>query len=93
MDKPPLTARLEARLPMDVHSLLKCAAELQGRTLTDFVVSAAHQDACRVTEETEIIRLSIEDQELFAEAISNPSEPAPALRRAVARAEELFGQP
>ena len=35
------TARLEARLPADVHALLKRAAEVQGRTLTDFVVTAA----------------------------------------------------
>jgi hypothetical protein len=34
-------ARLEARLPGEVHALLKRAAELQGRTLTDFVVTSA----------------------------------------------------
>jgi len=35
------TARLEARLPHDVMMRLKRAAEIQGRTLTDFVVAAA----------------------------------------------------
>lgn len=39
------TARLEARLPKSVHALLKRAAEIQGRTLTDFVVTAAHEAA------------------------------------------------
>ena len=29
------TARLETRLPVDVHALLKRAAEIEGRTLTD----------------------------------------------------------
>jgi uncharacterized protein (DUF1778 family) len=91
MDKGSTTARLEARLPADVHALLKRAAELQGRTLTDFVVTAARDAACRVIEEAGIIRLSVEDQRQLAEAILNPPEPAPALRRAFARRHELFG--
>jgi len=91
MDKVSTTARLEARLPVDVHALLKRAAELQGRTLTDFVVTAARDAACRVIEEADIIRLSLEDQRQLAEAILNPPEPAPALRRAFARRHELFG--
>ena len=40
------TARLEARISTDLHSMLKRAAELQGRTMTDFVVSAV-QDAAQ----------------------------------------------
>ena len=60
------TARLEARLPLDVYAFLKRAAELQGRTLTDFVVTAARDAACRTIEEAEIIRLSVEDQRLLS---------------------------
>ncbi len=84
-------ARLEARLPASVHALLKRAAEIQGRTLTDFVVTAAHEAACRAIEETEIIRLSLEDQRRVSEAILNPPEPTPALRRAFQRHRDLFG--
>lgn len=93
MDKRSATAaaRLEARLPADVHALLKRAAELQGRTLTDFVVTAAREAAVRAIEEVEIIRLAAEDQRLIAEAILNPPEPSPALRRAFQRRNELFG--
>ena len=40
------TARLEARISTDLHAMLKRAAELQGRTMTDFVVSAV-QDAAQ----------------------------------------------
>ncbi len=58
MDKAATTARLEARLPANIYALLKRAAELQGRSLTDFVVSAAHDAAVRAIEEAEIIRLS-----------------------------------
>ena len=85
------TARLEARLPNEVMARLKRAAEIQGRTLTDFVVTAADEAACRAIEQTEIIRLSVEDQRQIAEAILNPPEPAPALRKAYRRYRELFG--
>jgi uncharacterized protein (DUF1778 family) len=84
------TARLEARLPNEVHTLLKRAAEIEGRTLTDFVVSAAREAACRTIERTEIIRLSIEDQRQVAEALRNPPEPAAALKKAFQRRRELF---
>jgi uncharacterized protein (DUF1778 family) len=66
---PPTTARLEARLPNDVLTRLKRAAEIQGRTLTDFVVAAADEAACRAIEQTEIIRLSIEDRREIAKAL------------------------
>lgn len=48
------TARLEARLPRAVMARLKRAAEIRGRTVTDFVVAAADEAACRAIEETEI---------------------------------------
>lgn len=78
----PATARLEARLPADVMAVLKRAAEIEGRTLTDFVVSAAHAAARRTIEDAEVVRLSVEDSHRFAEAVLTPPEPAPALRRA-----------
>jgi uncharacterized protein (DUF1778 family) len=50
--------------------------------VSDFVVAAAQEAAHRTIEETEIIRLSAEDQRLLAEASLNPLEPAPAIVRA-----------
>ena len=91
MERLPTTARLEARLPADVHALLKRAAEIEGRSLTDFVVTAAREAACRTIEEAEILRLSMEDQRLIAEAILNPPAPVPAMQRAVDRRRELLG--
>ncbi len=84
------TARLEARLPNHVHTLLKRAAEIEGRSLTDFVVSAAREAACRTIEATEIIRLSAEDQRQIAEALLNPPEPATALEKAFQQRRELL---
>jgi len=85
------TARLEARLPHDVMARLKRAAEIQGRTLTDFVVAAADEAACRAIQETDIIRLSIEGQRQIAAAILNPPAPTPAFKRAAKRYRQLYG--
>ena len=84
-------ARLEARLPQTVMARLKRAAEIQGRTVTDFVVAAADEAACRAIQETEIIRLSLDAQRQIAAAILNPPAPSRALRKAAARYRELFG--
>jgi uncharacterized protein (DUF1778 family) len=91
MAKNAATARLEARLPADVYALLKRAAEIQGRTLTDFVVGAARAAASRTIEESAVLRLSVEGQRQFAEAILNPPAPNAALQRAARRYRELFG--
>jgi uncharacterized protein (DUF1778 family) len=79
---PTRTARIEARVAPEVLAIVKRAAELQGRSLSDFVVAAAQEAAYRTIEETEIIRLSVEGQRAFAEAILNPPEPSPGLQKA-----------
>lgn len=84
------TARLEARISTDLHSMLKRAAELQGRTMTDFVVAAVQVAAQRAIEQAEVIRLSLADQECFAQALLSPPQPAPALQRAFARRNKLL---
>jgi uncharacterized protein (DUF1778 family) len=84
------TARLEARISADLHSMLKRAADLQGRTMTDFVVSAVQDAAQRAIEQAEVIRLSLTDQECFAQALLSPPKPAPALERAFTRRGKLL---
>ena len=84
------TARLEARISTDLHSMLKRAAELQGRTMTDFVVSAVQDAAQRAIEQAEVIRLSLADQECFAQALMPPSQPSAALERAFTRRSKLL---
>jgi uncharacterized protein (DUF1778 family) len=85
------TARLEARVPAKVHAVLKRAAQIQGRTLTDFVVAAAHDAACRAIAEAEIVHLSIADQRRVASAVLKPPTPTAALRRAARRRRKLLG--
>ncbi|MGQ0710819.1 MAG: type II toxin-antitoxin system TacA family antitoxin [Rhodoferax sp.] len=84
------TARLEARISTDLHAMLKRAAELQGRTMTDFVVAAVQDAARHAIEQAEVVRLSLADQECFAQALLSPPAPNPALERAFARRSKLL---
>ena len=76
------SARLEARIAPDTLAVVKRAAELQGRSVSDFVVAAAQDAAQRTIEETHIIRLSVEDQRRFVDLLLNPPPLSPALERA-----------
>ncbi len=78
------TARLEARIAPDALEIVKRAAEIEGRSVSDFVVTAAQEAARRTIEHAYLIRLSLEDQRAFAAAILNPPAPNDAMRRAAA---------
>ncbi len=84
------TARLEARISTDLHAMLKRAAEIQGRTMTDFVISAVQDAATRAIEQTEVIRLSRADQERFAQTLLYPPEANDALIRAFQRRNDML---
>ena len=84
------TARLEARVSPDVLAVLKRAAELQGRSVSDFVVAAAQEAAHRTVEDAQVIRLSVEDQRRFVEALLNPAPLTPAMERAMERYRTLI---
>lgn len=76
------TARIEARIAPDTLAVVKRAAEIEGRSVSDFVVAAARDAAHRTIEESHLIRLSVEDQRRFVELLLDPPAPAPALERA-----------
>lgn len=91
-NEPSRTARIEARIAPEALAIVKRAAELQGRSVSDFVVAAAQDAAHRMIEETQIIRLSVDDQRAFADAILNPPPPNDALRRAAAAYRNLVAE-
>lgn len=74
--------RLEARITRDKKELLQLAADLEGRTLTDFVVSSATEKAIRTIEEHTIIKLSRKDSLAFVESLLNPPDPHPRMLKA-----------
>lgn len=86
--------RIEARIAPEVLATVRRAAEMQGRSLSEFVVQAAEQAAQRTIENLQVVRLSSEDQIRFVESLLNENaEPAPAMRRAAEHHRNLFGKP
>lgn len=77
--------RLEARIPAELKALLVRAATIEGRSLTDFVVSSASAEARRIIREAEHLELSARDQLAFAESLTNPPSANEALRAAARR--------
>lgn len=63
---------------------------MRGMTLTGFLIATAGEDARRVVEDAEIMRLACEDQIRFAEALIDPPKPNARLVRAAKRHAELI---
>lgn len=61
-----------------------------GDILTDFVIAAVQDAAQQAIEQAQVIRLSLADQAVFAQALLSPPEPSPALERAFARRKKLL---
>jgi uncharacterized protein (DUF1778 family) len=91
MPHAPRQSRLEARIAPEVHAALKRAADIEGRSLTDFVVAAASAAARRTIEQTEMMRLSSESAAFVAGLLVGPTPAAPAMERARRHHERLIG--
>ena len=70
-------SRIDARIPLAVRETIDRAAAMQGRTRTDFLIEAALEKAERVIAEQTVIRLTMRDQELLAEALQTQKELEP----------------
>lgn len=86
------TERLEARITRAQKALFKQAAEIQGRSLTDFVVQAASDAATRSIRQRQSIELTSREQAAFVEALLKPAAPGPRLRAAARRHRKLVGK-
>jgi uncharacterized protein (DUF1778 family) len=84
--------RLEARISSEGLAIVKRAAEIQGRSVSDFVVAAAQEVAKRTIDDTTRILLSIEDQRRIMDALLTPPEPNAALRKAAEAHKRLTGE-
>jgi uncharacterized protein (DUF1778 family) len=83
--------RLEARVTAEQKELLQRAADLEGRSLTDFVVSHAQEAALKTIETYGAIKLSLEESKQIADALIAPPEPNEALHRAAERHRQSIG--
>lgn len=83
-------ARLEAKVNLDIYQLLKQAAAMSGRTLTDFVVSVAYEEAKKTISEHQMLCLSLRDQELLIDSLSKPFEPNHSMKEAFSAYNQYF---
>jgi uncharacterized protein (DUF1778 family) len=84
--------RFDARLNEDQKVLIQRAADLEGRTMTDFVLHSAETAAERTIEERAILILSARETEAFVDAILNPAKPGPVLRAAAQQYKKRMGR-
>jgi len=84
------TERIEARTSPDVRQLIEKAAQLEGRSISDFVISMAAAGARKTIQEFSVITLSAKDQQAFAASLVDPKAVPDALKRAKKRHEELI---
>ena len=89
----PATARserLEARVTREQKQLIEQAAELEGRSITDFIVASTQSAARQVIQERELLKLGARDREVFVRALMNPPKPNEKLRQAIRRYRETI---
>jgi uncharacterized protein (DUF1778 family) len=84
------SARLEARVKPEIKALWQKAAELEGRTLTDFVIASVQEAAYKVIEQHEQLKLDRDDSEAFVTALLAPPQPNDALKAAALRYQETI---
>lgn len=77
--------RLEARVTREQKRVLMRAAALQGRSLTDFLVSSVQEAAMRVIEVHDSIQLGEQDRRAFVDALLSPAVPGRKLPAAARR--------
>lgn len=85
--------RFDARLNESQKCLLQRAADLEGRTLTDFVLRSAEAAAERTIKERTMLVLSAKDTQAFVQSLLAPApEPGPVLLDAAKRYHERLGR-
>lgn len=88
---PTKAARLETRVTAEQKRLFQRAADLTGRSLTDFILSSAQEVAARTVREHDVLTVSGRDRDLFVRAILQPPAPSRRLRQAARRYTRALG--
>ena len=83
-------SRLEARISPEDKELLKRAADLQGCSLTEFVVRSAQEAARKAVKEHQMMSLTARDTKAFAKALLRPPAPSKKLKRAATRHKKVM---
>ena len=84
--------RFDARLNEEQKVLIQKAADLEGCTMTDFVLRSAQAAAERTLRDRAMLILSARETESFVDAILNPAEAGPVLRAAARHYKKYAGR-
>ncbi len=83
--------RFDTRLPIEQKNLFEYAATLGGfRTLTEFILFAAQEQAKQIVEKHNTILASQKDNAIFFDALISPPKPNARLKKAVSRYKKEF---
>lgn len=83
--------RLETRVTADQKRLIAHAAALQGRTVTDFVLTSVQDAARRAIEEHDVLELSVRDGRTFVQTLLEPRPLNDRLLETIRRYRERTG--
>ncbi|MEO8100534.1 MAG: DUF1778 domain-containing protein [Acidobacteriota bacterium] len=75
--------RFDARLNEEQKLLIQRAADIEGRTMTEFVLHSAEMAAERTIEQRALLTLTARETQAFVDAILKPAQPGKVLRAAV----------
>lgn len=84
--------RLEARITPAQKALIERAAALEGRTVTDFVVSKLQEAAREIVDENEVMVLADADRKALLASLMNPPKAGRKLREAQQAHRDLIRQ-
>jgi uncharacterized protein (DUF1778 family) len=79
------TERLVARVSAEQKQLFRRAAELQGRSLSDFLIASAQEAAHRAVREHDVIALGARDSAAFVAGLLEPPPINDRLRETLRR--------
>ncbi len=83
--------RLEARITAEQKALIQRAAELQGRSVTDYIIASVQESARRTLDSHETIVLSAADSRTFVDALLDPPAVNARLKDSVRRYRSVTG--
>lgn len=84
-------SRIEARIAPETKAIIQRAADIESCSLAEYLSKSAQAAAQLTIANHNVLKLNAEDSRAFVEAILNPKEPTDALKKAMRRHQQEFG--
>jgi uncharacterized protein (DUF1778 family) len=83
--RPGRDATIHIRASKDTKDLIESAAEISGKTLSEFTLESARKQATDVLLDQRLFVLEAEQYDAFVKALDNPPPPGPKLKALMKR--------